>query len=85
MYNVFWRDWMDNVILQPLKEANHIDSRKCGPCGGIGRRSRLKICHSQGCEGSIPFVGTRLNLKALTVLTFKAFFIFRGHYRGQQD
>lgn len=28
------------------------------PCGGIGRRSRLKICHSQGCEGSIPFVGT---------------------------
>lgn len=34
------------------------------PCGGIGRRSRLKICHSQGCEGSIPFVGTE---NALTI------------------
>ncbi len=41
---------MDNVILQPIQ-------KKC-PCGGIGRRSRLKICRSQEREGSIPFVGT---------------------------
>jgi hypothetical protein len=28
------------------------------PGGGIGRRSRLKICRSQGCAGSIPVPGT---------------------------
>jgi hypothetical protein len=31
---------------------------KC-PGGGIGRRSRLKICRSQGCAGSIPVPGTK--------------------------
>jgi hypothetical protein len=29
------------------------------PGGGIGRRSRLKICRPQGCAGSIPVLGTR--------------------------
>ena len=33
------------------------------PGGGIGRRSRLKICHLQGCEGSIPFPGTLASYK----------------------
>jgi hypothetical protein len=28
------------------------------PGGGIGRRSRLKICRSQECAGSIPVPGT---------------------------
>jgi hypothetical protein len=27
-------------------------------CGGIGRRSRLKICHGQPCVGSSPTSGT---------------------------
>ena len=31
---------------------------RTGPGGGIGRRSRLKICRSQECAGSIPVSGT---------------------------
>ncbi len=50
-----------------------LNKKLFSPCGGIGRRSRLKICHSQGCEGSIPFVGTFF----LPVLQLKTgFFIF---------
>jgi hypothetical protein len=29
------------------------------PGGGIGRRSRLKICRPQGCIGSTPIPGTK--------------------------
>jgi hypothetical protein len=52
---------MINVILQPNSNADIIIDLFCAscPCGGIGRRSRLKICRSQGREGSIPFVGTK--------------------------
>ena len=32
------------------------------PGGGIGRRSRLKICRPYGCTGSIPVLGTNLVL-----------------------
>ena len=53
---------MDSVILQPPKEVRLcIQSLRRCPCGGIGRRSRLKICRSQGREGSIPFVGTKVD------------------------
>ena len=35
--------------------------RSVCPGGGIGRRSRLKICRSQGCAGSIPVPGTEVD------------------------
>ena len=44
------------------KKANTIifalPIRKKCPCGGIGRRARLKIWFSQGSAGSIPVAGT---------------------------
>lgn len=52
---------MECVILPPKKSS---------PDGGIGRRSRLKICRSQGCAGSIPVPGT----KASQIM--RSFFIF---------
>jgi hypothetical protein len=48
------------------------------PDGGIGRRSRLKICRSQGCAGSIPVPGTYLEKEALLAVALKVFFILRG-------
>ncbi len=61
------------VILLP-------NSLRC-PGGGIGRRSRLKICRLHGCAGSIPVLGTQplflrgllflpLQLQALLLLHF---------------
>src|SRR5213595_3542214 len=52
------------------------------PGGGIGRRSRLKICRLHGCAGSIPVLGTLttfrsgffmfiIRLKPLSGLRFK--------------
>ena len=38
-----------------------ITVRKISRCVGIGRRDRLKICYPQGCVGSSPTTGTRLN------------------------
>lgn len=45
-------------ILPPL--ARPALGSACYPCrcGGIGRRSRLKICHGQPCVGSTPTTGT---------------------------
>ncbi len=31
---------------------------RLGPCGGTGRRARLKILYPQGCAGSSPARGT---------------------------
>jgi hypothetical protein len=66
---------MDYVILPP-ESQKQVAKRKMqnaeSPGGGIGRRSRLKICRSQGCAGSIPVPGTSLNKEALTVFAIKA-------------
>lgn len=40
-------------------EFNVFIMRSC-PCGGTGRRDRLKICCPLGCAGSIPAKGTTL-------------------------
>ncbi len=40
------------------------------PDGGIGRRSRLKICRSQGCAGSIPVLGTILKRQSTKRIAF---------------
>ena len=61
---------MDYVILPPESQKQQQNAES--PGGGIGRRSRLKICRSQGCAGSIPVPGTSLNEEALTACTFKA-------------
>ena len=47
------------------------------PGGGIGRRSRLKICRSQGCAGSIPVPGTCIKPDSLKVSGF--FINFKIH------
>ena len=60
-----WKDKMDCVILR---------SNFYRPDGGIGRRSRLKICRSQGCAGSIPVPGTEVN-KSLAGISFQDFFV----------
>lgn len=39
-------------------ESRNIAAPINSPGGGIGRRSRLKICRSQECAGSIPVLGT---------------------------
>jgi hypothetical protein len=39
-----------------------------GPCGGIGRRGRLKICYSQGC-GSSSLPGGTIDHNGLAALT----------------
>ena len=68
-----------SVILQP-----DLLRYSC-PGGGIGRRSRLKICRSQGCAGSIPVPGTsgeretereRSNTLSLSLFSFSFFFPF---------
>jgi hypothetical protein len=41
-----------------------------GGCGGIGRRSRLKICRWRHRGGSSPFI--RIILKVLKAFLFKA-------------
>ena len=51
----FWTHKMECVILQP----ENFQLKIIRPDGGIGRRSRLKICRSQGCAGSIPVPGTK--------------------------
>ena len=45
------------------------------PGGGIGRRSRLKICRSQECAGSIPVPGTDECLDALQIKYLWSIFI----------
>ena len=38
-------------------------------CVGIGRRDRLKICYPQGCVGSSPTTGTRIQWLASPVIS----------------
>ena len=70
------------MILDKLRGLRNIATlsvkgKETCPGGGIGRRSRLKICRSQGCAGSIPVLGTSLSFKALLVFAFKAFLMER--------
>ena len=39
------------------------------PCrsGGIGRRAWFRSMYSQGCGGSSPFFGTKINYKAFKI------------------
>jgi hypothetical protein len=57
-----------------FKKEQNQKRKFVSPGGGIGRRSRLKICHSQGCEGSIPFLGTK-PLQVEAVFLCKYFYV----------
>ncbi len=67
------------INFKPLKRFKTFE--RCSPDGGIGRRSRLKICRSQGCAGSIPVLGTEYILKAL-IVSLSGLFNFTGDKLG---
>ena len=51
------------------------------PGGEIGRRTAFRWQHSQGCDGSSPFLGTLLNIKALIAIVIRAFISLEGTHR----
>ena len=55
-------------ILDKLASMRNIAA--LSPGGGIGRRSRLKICRSQECIGSIPIPGTAVKSSEMSGLSF---------------
>ena len=49
--------------MTPLPARGNAAAMVARPGGGTGIRSRLKICRSQGHEGSIPSLGTMSSLR----------------------